>query len=166
MRRQLVKYPDPVLHKVARPIKIIDDKIRELLSDMVETMYAEDGVGIAAPQVGESVRAVAIDISVAVKDSPGLLKMINPEIVSREGEMEWEEGCLSVPGFTQKMKRSARLHVRYKDENGTDRELDAEGLLAVAVQQEIDHLDGKLILHSASSLKRDMYDKKVKKRAK
>lgn len=166
MKRGLIQYPNPILEGVARPIKEVDEGVRELLADMAETMYAEDGVGLAAPQIGLPVRAVVIDVSGAVKDAPGLIKMVNPEIVSREGEIEWEEGCLSVPDFKQKMKRSAKLRVKYLDENGVQKEIDTTGLLAIAVQQEIDHLDGKLILRNASPLKQDMYSKKIKKRTK
>lgn len=163
MIRPLVTIPDPILRKVAKPIPRVDDEVRALLEDMAETMYAEDGVGLAAPQIGVSLRAAVIDIGSAGENSPGLLKIVNPEIISRDGEIEWDEGCLSVPEFRMKMKRSARLKVRYLDENGKQREIDAEGLLAVAFQQEIDHLDGKLILDSASRLKQELYLKKLKK---
>lgn len=163
MRRELRTFPDPILHKIAKPVDVVDDEIRILLDDMVQTMYAEDGVGLAAPQIGVSVRAAVIDISGNGEDSPGLLKIINPEILSREGEIEWDEGCLSVPEFRMVMKRSKKLHVRYLDENGKSHEVHAEGLLAIAFQQEIDHLDGKLIIDSASHLKQDIYLKKIRK---
>lgn len=164
MKRELVKFPDPILHEKAKPVEMVDDEIRALLDDMTETMYAEDGVGLAAPQIGVGLRLAVIDISGAETDEGlGLIKIINPEIVSREGEIEWEEGCLSVPEFRQVMKRSRKLLVKFLDENGNEREIAAEGLLAVAFQQEIDHLDGKLILDSASHLKQDMYKKKLKR---
>ena len=164
MRRPIVQFPDPILHKVADPVEKVDDGIRGILQDMVDTMYAEDGVGIAAPQIGVSLRLVAVDVSGAVEDDhPGLLRMVNPEIVAREGEIEWEEGCLSVPEFRRKMTRTARLTVRYLDENGAPQELDAAGLLAIAIQQELDHIDGILIIDGASRLKQDLYLKKRKK---
>jgi len=164
MRKPIVQFPDPLLNEVAKPVEKIDDKIRSLLDDMVETMYAEDGVGIAAPQIGVSVRAIAVDLSGSdVEVHPGLLKMINPEIVSQEGEIEWDEGCLSVPEFRVKMKRAAKIKIRYLDEKGVAKELDAEGLLAVAIQQEIDHIDGKLIFDFASRIKQELYVRKLKR---
>ena len=164
MRRTIVQFPDPILHKIADPVEKVDDEIRGILGDMVETMYAEDGVGIAAPQIGVSLRLVAVDVSGAVEgEHPGLLKMVNPEIVARDGEIEYEEGCLSVPEFRRKMKRAAHLTVRYLDETGAPQELEATGLLAIAIQQELDHIDGVLIIDSASHLKQDLYLKKRKK---
>ncbi len=165
--REVVTFPDPVLHKKAKPVEKVDDRIRELLDDMAETMYAVDGVGLAAPQIRVSLRLAVIDVGEPV---PGraegegtLIKMVNPQIVHREEEIDFEEGCLSVPGFTQLMKRSYRVRVQFLDEKGMDQEIEAEGLLAVAFQQEIDHLDGKLIIDAISPLKQDMYLKKRKK---
>lgn len=164
MRRELRTYPDPILHRVAKPVEKVDDEIRTLLEDMAETMYAEDGVGLAAPQIGVSLRLAVIDISGTDEGKgTGLLKLVNPEIISREGEIEWEEGCLSVPEFRRTMKRSRVLRIRYIDERGEPQEITASGLLAVAVQQELDHLDGKLIIDEASRLKQDLYVKKLRK---
>jgi peptide deformylase len=164
MIRKIVKYPSPVLQRRSEPVEKVTDEIRGLLDDMAETMYAFDGVGLAAPQVGESVRAIVLDVSGgATTEGEGLMKIINPEIFSLEGEIEYEEGCLSVPDMRVTMKRAARIRVRYIDEKGNVNELDADGLLAVAIQHEIDHLDGKLIIDCASRLKRDMYLKKRKK---
>ena len=164
MRRPIVKFPDPILHEVAKPVEEVTDEIRLILDDLVATMYAEDGVGIAAPQIGVSLRLVAIDVSGAVEgEQHGLIKLVNPEITKREGEIEYEEGCLSVPDFRRKMKRSAKLTVRFLDERGKGREIEAEGLLAIAVQQELDHLNGILIIDGASRLKQDLYLKKRKK---
>lgn len=158
MQREIKKFPDPILHKVASPVEQITDGIRILMRDMAETMYAADGVGIAAPQVGVGLRIACVDITGCDGDTGlGLLKLINPEIISKEGEIEYEEGCLSVPTFYHKMKRARSLVVRYLDENGKNRELAAEGLLAIVIQQEIDHLDGKLIIDNVSPLKQDMY---------
>lgn len=164
MIRKVITYPDPVLRKKATPVKAVDDGIRELLCDMVETMYAGDGVGLAAPQVAVNLRVITIDVSAGTEGKgPGLVKIVNPEIISREGEIEWDEGCLSVPDFRMVMKRSSKLSVQYIDENGASQELSAEGLLAVAIQHEIDHLDGKLIIDLASRLKRDLYERRIKK---
>lgn len=166
MRRPLVFFPSPILHQTAKPIASVDDGVRALLNDMVDTMYAEDGVGLAAPQIGVGLRAVVIDLTGALDENhPGLLKMVNPEIVQREGEIAWEEGCLSVPDFRRVMKRAKVLTVRFLDEDGTPRELHAQGLLAIAVQQEIDHLDGKLIIDDASRIRQDLYLKKRKRLA-
>lgn len=164
MIRKVITYPNPILRRKSAPVAAVDDGIRALLDDMVETMYAGDGVGLAAPQVEVSLRVITIDISAGNEGKgPGLLRLINPEITSREGEIEWDEGCLSVPDFRMVMKRSLKILVRYMDENGAPKELSAEGLLAVAIQHEIDHLDGNLIIDMASRLKRDMYERKVKK---
>lgn len=164
MRRPLRVFPDPILHQVAKPVERVDDEISALLADMADTMYAEDGVGLAAPQIGVSLRAAVIDISgTAEGEGTKLLKIVNPEIVSREGEVDWDEGCLSVPEFRATMKRAKRLRVRYLDEEGKRQEIDADGLLAIAFQQEIDHLDGRLIIDSASRLKQDLYLKKIAK---
>lgn len=164
MKRKIITFPNPILTIPAKPVGKVDDNIRKLLDDMAETMYAEDGVGIAAPQVGVSLRVAVIDLTDTAGDTGlGRINLVNPEIVSREGEIEWDEGCLSVPDFRMMMKRSRKLRVKFLDENGKKRELDAEGLFAVAVQQELDHLDGKLIIHSASPIKQDIYLKKKKK---
>ena len=163
MIRKIITYPNPLLSKRSDEVGIVDDYIRALLGDMIETMYTHDGVGLAAPQIGENVRAIAIDASGADPEGPGLLKMVNPEVISREGEIEFEEGCLSVPDLRVTMKRSAKVKARYLDENGAEQEIDAEGLLAVAIQHEIDHLDGVLIIDSVSRIKRDIYTRKRKK---
>ncbi len=159
--REVVTFPAPILHQKAKPVKAVDDEIRLLLDDMLETMYAVGGVGLAAPQIGIGMRLAVIDTGEPVpgRDDPDdtVLKLVNPEIVEREGEIDFEEGCLSVPEFTQVMKRSRKLRVQYLDENGKAQEVEAEGLLAVAFQQEIDHLDGKLIIDEISTLKQDMY---------
>jgi peptide deformylase len=162
MRREIITYPNPILLKVSDPVSTekIDDEMRELLDDMVETMYADDGIGLAAPQVGINLRAIVVDIR---QDSSNLFKMINPEIISMEGEEEMEEGCLSVPGLQVSIKRAMKVTVRYLDEMGKEQEIDAEELLAVAFQHEIDHLNGHLIIDNVSRLKRDLYTRKVKK---
>lgn len=167
MIRKIIIYPDPILEQVAKPVDEMDDGIRTLLSDMVETMYAGEGVGLAAPQVAIGLRIIVIDVDSDLDgDGAGLLKLINPEIVEGDGEIEWEEGCLSVPDFRIKMKRHNHLKVKYLDENGAEQILECEGLLSVAVQHEIDHLDGKLIIDDASRLKKDMYERKLKRKHK
>lgn len=166
MIRKIITYPDPILKKVASSVEAVDDEILTLLDDMVETMYAGEGVGLAAPQVAASLRIITIDVSAAQEETPGLLKLINPEIISRDGEIEWDEGCLSVPDFRMMMKRSKNIVVRHMDETGKEKEMSCEGLLAIAIQHEIDHLDGKLIIDDASRLKREMYLKRMKRKEK
>ena len=163
MIRKIVAYPDPILRRVAAPVDKVDQGIRSLMDDMAETMYADEGVGLAAPQVGMNLRVVVIDVG---EEGPGLLKMINPKTIKREGEIKLEEGCLSVPDLRVIMNRHECVTVRYMDGEGAQKELEARGLLAVAVQHEIDHLDGKLIIDNVSRLKQDMYLRKRKKLAK
>ena len=148
----ILRYPDPRLHKVARPVASVDDRIRRLVDDMLETMYAADGVGLAATQVDVHERVIVIDTSEA-RDEP--IVLINPELVETSEEMAIsEEGCLSVPEIYDKVQRHARVRVRALDRTGELRELDAEGLLAVAVQHEMDHLLGKVFVEYLSPLKR------------
>jgi peptide deformylase len=155
-------YPDPVLSQVAQPVAEIDKTIKQLAQDMVETMYAAPGVGLAAPQVGESKRLVVIDC--APKGEPSqLIIAVNPEILSREGEQFEEEGCLSVPGYYCRIHRAQRVAVRFLDLQGQPVEMAAEGFLAVAFQHEIDHLDGTLFVDHLSSLKKGMFRKKYKR---
>src|ERR1051326_3120923 len=140
----ILKYPDPLLKQVAQPVASVTDETVRLIGDMVETMYAAPGVGLAAPQVGVSRRIVVLDID---HENPGkkLLKLVNPEIREREGEILWEEGCLSVVDFTVEVKRAARVHLKAVGLDEKEVSIEAEGLLAVALQHEIDHLDGRLI---------------------
>jgi peptide deformylase len=155
-------YPDPVLKQVAEPVAEINEELKTLARDMAETMYAAPGVGLAAPQVGVSIRLVVLDC--APHEGPRrLITAINPQIVSREGESYEEEGCLSVPGFFAPVHRAAEVLVRYQDLEGKVVELEAEGLLAVAFQHEIDHLDGVLFVDHLSSLKKGMFRKKYEK---
>ncbi len=158
----ILHYPDPRLHKKAVPVKIVDDRIRRLVADMAETMYAAPGIGLAANQVDVQLRVVVIDAS---DDKSGLRAFINPEIVQREGEQVCEEGCLSVPGIYEKVSRSAWVRVRALNEKGEKIELEAEGLLAVCVQHEIDHLDGKVFVEHLSLLKQNRIKNKLSKRA-
>src|SRR6476661_8948932 len=148
----ILEYPDPRLKKVATPVAAVTADIRKLVRDMADTMYAAPGVGLAATQVDVHKRVIVIDISER-KDE--LRVFINPELLSAEGEAECEEGCLSVPGYYDKVTRAARIRVRALDENGAPFELDAEGLLAVCVQHEMDHLKGKVFVEYLSPLKRN-----------
>ncbi len=164
---KIFKYPAPVLKKISVPVTEVTEDITKLLEDMAETMYAEPGVGLAAPQVGQSIRALVVDVGIEQEDGSfesNLYSLINPEIVSREGEIEWEEGCLSIPEFTIKMTRAAKIHIKALDKFGKPMEFDAEGLFAVALQHEIDHLDGKLLVDNISPLKREMYVKEQEKK--
>lgn len=165
--REVVTFPAPVLHRKAQTVEKVDDDIRKLLDDMAETMYAVNGVGLAAPQIGVSLRLAVIDVGLKVPgradDANTLIKLINPEIIYREGEVDFEEGCLSIPGFVHAMRRSQIVHVKFLDENGCAQEIKGEGLLAIAFQQEIDHLDGKLIIDEISPLKQDLYLQKQRK---
>ena len=158
----ILKYPDPTLKKVAAPIEAVTDETVRLIGDMVETMYRAPGVGLAAPQIGVSRRIVVLDTD---HENPGknLLKLINPEIRHAEGEVLWEEGCLSVIDFTVEIKRAANVRLVALNEQEKEISIDAEGLLAVALQHEIDHLNGKLILDRVSRLKRDLYSRRLKK---
>lgn len=160
--RRILKYPAPELKRMAAPVGAIDGRVDELLRDMADTMYAAPGVGLAAPQVGISERVLTLDVS---HDEPGkhLLKLINPQIVERDGTITWEEACLSVVDYAAEVRRSARILVKAWTLDQREIELEAEELLAVALQHEIDHLDGKLFIDRLSPLKRESYKRKLKK---
>lgn len=161
-RLPILRYPDPRLHTVARPVAAVDDRIRTLAADMLETMYAENGVGLAATQVDVHERLIVMDTS-DTRDRPMVL--VNPEIVWASEEMAVaEEGCLSVPQVYDKVERHARVKVRALDRDGQPFELDAEGLSAVCVQHEMDHLRGKVFVEYLSLLKRDRIRTKMLKR--
>lgn len=149
----ILKYPDPRLHTVAEPVAQVDDRIRQLVSDMAETMYAAPGIGLAATQVDVHERVIVIDIT---EDNSDLLVLINPEITWRSDDREvFEEGCLSVPETYEKVERAAEIRVRALNEQGEPFEFEADGLLAVCVQHEIDHLDGKVFVEHLSLLKQN-----------
>ena len=161
--RDLVVYPDPVLKKVAEPVgNIKDKKIADLVKDMVDTMYANDGLGLAAPQIGESLRIIVLDVS-QVEINSSLLKLINPQIVDSKGNIIWEEGCLSLPGINEEIERKEYVKVRAYNPDGEQIEIEGEGLFAVALQHEIDHLDGILLVDYLSSIKRQIIKRKLKK---
>jgi peptide deformylase len=162
--RDIHAYPDAVLKRAAAPVANIDGTVATLLEDMAETMYAAPGIGLAAPQVGVGQRAIVLDVP-CEDEGPGkhLMKLINPTIVEREGSIVWEEGCLSVPEFTAPVTRAKRVVVRAWTPEQKEIEIEAEELLAVALQHEIDHLDGKLFLDRISRLKRDLYKARQRK---
>jgi peptide deformylase len=162
--RTILRYPDKRLREKAQPVAVVDDEIRQLCDDLAETMYAAPGVGLAAPQIGVSKRIFVIDIASADEKSE-LRVFINPEFVSREGETVWEEGCLSFPGIHEEVQRAARVTVRALGLDGKPFELTAEGLLAIAIQHEYDHLEGTLMIDRVSLLKRRFIDREMRKRA-
>ena len=164
MIRTILTYPDPRLREKAVTVERVTPAIERLIDDMAETMYAAPGVGLAATQIGEKVRIFLIDIS--SEDEPSnLLVFVNPEIVRTAGEDVGPEGCLSFPGVTEDIKRAARVTVRALDRKGERFELDAEGLLAVAIQHESDHLDGLLMIDRMGVLKKRIVQRKMQKRA-
>ena len=158
----ILRYPDPRLHKVARPVAAFDARLRQLIADMFDTMYDAKGIGLAATQVDVHQRLIVIDVS---EDKSSLLTLINPEILSREGECEGEEGCLSVPGIYETVKRAQKVKVRALGLDGQPFELEAEDLLAVCIQHEMDHLEGKVFVEYLSRLKRERIKSKLQKRA-
>ena len=158
----ILRYPDPRLHSHAQAVESVTDDIRQLVADMAETMYEAPGIGLAATQVNVHRRVVVIDVS---EDQSALMALINPEILERSGEQVCEEGCLSVPGVYEKVARAERVRVRALNAKGEPFELDAEGLLAVCIQHEIDHLDGKVFVEYLSALKLSRIKGKLAKKA-
>ena len=156
----ILQYPDERLHDSAKPVVKIEDRIQKLVEDMSDTMYAASGIGLAATQVNVQERVIVIDISESRDD---LLVLINPEIILKEGTIIFEEGCLSVPGVFDRVERSERVKVRALDKLGEEFDLDAEGILSVCIQHEIDHLDGKIFVEYLSRLKQGRIIKKLKK---
>lgn len=164
--RRILTYPEPSLRNPSQEVANITGDTVRWIDDMVQTMYAAPGVGLAAPQVGLDQRIIVVDVGEQEEDgAPGqhLVKLINPVIVEREGEIVWEEGCLSVIDFRAEVKRAGHILVRGFDPDQREIQIEAEGLLAVALQHEIDHLEGKLFIDHVSRLKRDMYAKRVRK---
>ena len=156
----ILHYPDPRLRIKAMPVDGVDDEIRQLIDDMLETMYNAPGIGLAAPQVHVSKRVIVIDISEHRNDP---LCLVNPEIVSKQDVEQMEEGCLSVPGIYEVVERAARIRVKALNRDGESLEMEADGLLAVCIQHEIDHLEGKLFVDYLSEIKRKRIRKKVEK---
>ncbi len=157
-------YPDRVLREKARDVSNITGDLQHLIDDMVETMYAAPGVGLAAPQVGISQNLLVIDVNSREEKRHPLISLVNPVIMAAEGISEEEEGCLSLPDFKSMVERASRVFVKGFDREGKPVEIEADGLLAIALQHEIDHLRGKLILDKASPLKRSLYKKRIFKK--
>ncbi|NIQ37028.1 MAG: peptide deformylase [Proteobacteria bacterium] len=160
--REVLTYPQVILRKKSVPVKKISKEIKELIQDMRETMYASGGIGLAAPQVGVNQRVIVVDVTPYQPDQKPFA-LINPEIVSSEGGVDSEEGCLSVPELVEKIKRKEKVTVRGLDEEGKEVEIEASGMLAICLQHEIDHLDGLTVVERLSPLKRGMIRKKLKK---
>lgn len=158
-------YPDRVLRGIAEPVEVVDKRIRKLIDNMAETMYDAPGIGLAANQVGELKNIVIIDIN-RDGESTGLLTFVNPEIIEASGITKVEEGCLSVPEFFSEVKRCEKVRVKAVDLNGKPFEIEAKGMLAVALQHEIDHLNGKLFIDHLNPLKREIFKRNWKKKKK
>ena len=159
---EILHFPDPRLRNVARPVEEVDDEIRQLVDDMFETMYDAPGIGLAAIQINVAKRVIVVDVS---EDKSEPLCLINPEILEKEGEETMDEGCLSVPEIYESVTRAEKIRVRALDREGKSYEMDVDGLLAVCIQHEIDHLDGKLFVDYLSNLKRQRIRKKLEKQS-
>jgi peptide deformylase len=159
---KIVKFPDPILSRPGEPVTEFNDELRKVIADMFETTYAEQGVGLAASQVGICKRLTTIDLSMG-KDHKQRLVLINPEIISSEGRVYENEGCLSFPEINEKVVRAAKVRIRAQDERGKWYEMDGEDLLARCFQHEIDHVDGMLFIYRMSALKRDLTLRKIRK---
>jgi peptide deformylase len=165
--KDVLIYPDPRLKEVCAPVADFDDSVRELLTDLVDTMVAAGhSVGVAAPQIGDLRRAVVVDVSNSKpgkkQKNHGLLQMVNPEIIEKEGDQVVREGCMSVPDYTGNVNRAEQIVVQFLDQNGELQVLRADGFEAIAIQHEMDHLDGHLFLDRVSSLKTDLFRRKQK----
>lgn len=163
--REIKTYPEKVLRQKAAPVESIDTEFQRLIDDMIETMYAAPGIGLAAPQVGVSKQLIVIDIShrEEEKQKTPLLVLINPVVKASEGEIESEEGCLSLPGYTATVKRAEKVFVQALDREGRPVSIEGEGLLCRALQHEIDHLNGTLLIDRISSIKREFFKKRFQK---
>ncbi|MBW6509717.1 MAG: peptide deformylase [Desulfuromonadales bacterium] len=160
--RQILHYPEPLLKQKSQAVTVFDETLKRLAQDMVETMYDAPGVGLAAPQVGELLRLIVLDCSGS--DEPAdLVVAVNPEVIAAQGESYEEEGCLSIPGFCTAVKRHQEVTLRYQDPTGQVHERHADGLLAIGIQHEIDHLEGILFVDRLSPLKRSIFKKKYLK---
>ena len=159
---EILKYPHPVLKKRSERVEQVDEDLRKLIHDMKETMYHASGIGLAACQVGVPCRLIVMDVS-PIDPDHGFFALINPEIICEEGEIDYEEGCLSVPDCTEKVKRKEKIRVKGTSPEGEEVEMAGEGVLSIALQHEIDHLNGVLILDRISRLKREIYRNKLKK---
>ncbi|WP_148716943.1 peptide deformylase [Chitinolyticbacter meiyuanensis] len=156
----ILQYPDERLHTVAKPVATFDDALQKLIDDMAETMYEAPGIGLAATQVNHHIRLIVIDVS---EERNNLLVLINPQIVEMDGKTTYEEGCLSVPGIYEEVERADHIKVQALDRNGQPYEISTGGLLAICIQHEIDHLDGKVFVEKLSRLKLQRIVQKLKK---
>lgn len=163
--RKILQYPEPVLRQETKKIAVFDANLKKLVDDMAETMYDAPGIGLAAPQIGESIKLIVVDTTKSKEEEANqeFMPMVNPEIIAHDGNQIDEEGCLSVPELTSKVTRFKKITVRYQDLTGEEHELTTEDRFAVVLQHEIDHLNGILFLDHLSPLKRGLYKKKVKK---
>ena len=162
MIRRILKFGAPELQRTSEPVETFDRKLRDLARDMLETMYAAPGIGLAAPQVGVNLRLLVVDIS-AGEEKGNQIVLVNPEILESEGEQKGEEGCLSIPGFTALVARPQRIRIAARDTRGNRVEMNAEDLLARVLCHEVDHLDGVLYLDRISFFKRDLIKRKIRK---
>jgi len=162
MVREILVWPHPVLKQKARPVAKVDDETRALIKDLFDSMYAADGVGLAAPQIGVLKSVIVLDTTPRQPESSPIA-MVNPEIIALEGKTTYKEGCLSVPGEAEEVERAAVVTVRYLDENGDEQTRKVDGLLAIAVQHETDHLKGVMFVDHISPLKRELIRKRMKK---
>lgn len=160
------KFPDLILKRKAEPVKEITGEIQRLIDDMAETMYEAPGVGLAAPQIGESIQLVVIDVSGRDSGKKELITLINPQIIEQSGETLWEEGCLSVIDYTADVKRAERVVVKGLDREGKETVISGEGLLSIVLQHEIDHLNGILFIDRLGLIKRDLIQRRLRKQAK
>jgi len=160
---KIYEYPDPVLRKKTVKVTAFDEELTKLVEDMADTMYDAPGIGLAAPQIGRSVKLIVVDTTVQIDGEKEYMSIVNPEIIAHEGIQLDEEGCLSVPELTANVKRYKRITVSYQNLEGHTQEFSTEGRFSVVLQHEIDHLNGILFLDHLSSLKRGLYKKKVKK---
>ncbi len=159
---EILIWPDPTLKKKATPVTKVDDSVRKLVNDMFETMYSADGVGLAAPQVGVLKNIIVLDTTPRQPESKPVA-MINPRIIAMEGETTYTEGCLSIPGEAEDVDRAAVVTVKFLDVEGVEQTLTADGLLAIAIQHETDHLEGTMFVDHISSLKRELIKKRMKR---
>jgi peptide deformylase len=162
MLRPILRYGEPLLHQAASPVTVFDDALQRLIDDMIQTMYAAPGIGLAATQIGVTHRMFVVDLSLG-RSPADLIVMINPEFVERDGVQLEEEGCLSVPGFNATVVRPARAVLRGLDRDGQERTIEANGLLARAFQHEVDHLDGTVFVDRLRGIKRDVIVRKIQR---
>jgi peptide deformylase len=161
--RKIIEYPEPLLRLKAKEVDVFDDELKVLVEDMAETMWDAPGIGLAAPQVAQSMRVIVVDVTENPEEEKKFMALVNPEIIEHQGTQVDEEGCLSVPELTAQVQRYKKITVNYRTEDGESKQLIAEDRFAVVLQHEIDHLNGVLFIDHLSPLKRNLYKKKRKK---